>query len=263
MPVTVDAPSQASLIEVRHLNRHTFAAFGTVIENPEPKCEPAATNPQLPVNAVRANQGTAIKYQDVTDMLDLYSSAPSKVASRAVMNMFVCAPRKLQRGPEDNNDPYLEGTFPVEILERHPFTTQTFIPLGISAVEEEHAHYLVIVAPSSPPSREDEHLPTPGDSGSDHCRYRFPGRGLPDLTKIQAFIAKGSQAVTYGAGTWHAPMVVIGKKPIEFVVVQFANGVEIEDCQEAVLRSPNNQASIRVAMGSMSSHQSRRDSAKL
>ena len=33
----------------------------------------------------------------------------------------------------------------------------------------------------------------------------------------------------------HAPMVVIGKEPIDFVVVQFANGVDIEDCQEAEL----------------------------
>ena len=30
-------------------------------------------------------------------------------------------------------------------------------------------------------------------------------------------------------------MVVIGDKPIDFVVVQFANGVGIEDCQEAGL----------------------------
>lgn len=28
-------------------------------------------------------------------------------------------------------------------------------------------------------------------------------------------------------------MVAIGKKPINFVVVQFANGVDLEDCQEA------------------------------
>jgi len=37
--------------------------------------------------------------------------------------------------------------------------------------------------------------------------------------------------VTYGAGTWHAPMVVLGNKPVDFVVVQFKNGVEVEDCQ--------------------------------
>jgi len=48
-------------------------------------------------------------------------------------------------------------------------------------------------------------------------------------------VATGNQAVTYGAGTWHAPMAVIGDRPIDFVVVQFANGVGIEDCQEISL----------------------------
>ena len=58
------------------------------------------------------------------------------------------------------------------------------------------------------------------------------GRGFPDLGKGKAFIAHGGQAVTYGAGTWHAPMVVLGNKAVDFVVVQFANGVGVEDCQE-------------------------------
>ena len=46
------------------------------------------------------------------------------------------------------------------------------------------------------------------------------------------------QAVTYGAGTWHAPMVALGEKgtAVDFVVVQFANGVAVEDCQEVFLR---------------------------
>ena len=56
------------------------------------------------------------------------------------------------------------------------------------------------------------------------------------MKNIRAFIATGSQAVTYGAGTWHAPMVVVGLRPIDFVVVQFANNVDIEDCQEVLLK---------------------------
>lgn len=264
MPVTVGAPSQSLLIEVQPLLQQSFVEFGTVIENPEPTSEPTAEDRRLPLNAVRANQGTAVKYQDVTDMLDLYSSAPSKVASKAVMNMFVCAPRDLRRETDgDRSIQGLEGTFLVEILERHPFTTQTFLPLGLSTAEEESARYLVIVAPSHPPSREDEHLPVPLDGVSDRSRYHLPGRGLPNLAKLRAFIAMGSQAVTYGAGTWHAPMVVIGKKPIDFVVVQFSNGVEVEDCQEAVLKYPNDQASIRVAIRDTGLGQSRSNPAKL
>jgi ureidoglycolate lyase len=51
--------------------------------------------------------------------------------------------------------------------------------------------------------------------------------------------------VTYGPGTWHAPMMVLpplekevedghtgGTGTIDFLVTQFANGVAEEDCQE-------------------------------
>ena len=55
----------------------------------------------------------------------------------------------------------------------------------------------------------------------------------PDLPNLKAFIARGGQAVTYGVGTWHAPMVVLGSRRIDFIVVQHANGVSDEDCQLA------------------------------
>lgn len=62
----------------------------------------------------------------------------------------------------------------------------------------------------------------------------FPsqGQGLPDLANLRAFLAHGGQALTYGVGTWHAPMAVVGAVPIDFVVVQFCNGVAEEDCEE-------------------------------
>jgi ureidoglycolate lyase len=237
MAMSVVVCSQTSLIEVKPLKQHHYSEFGTVIENPDLSREPGKDGP-LPANAIHANQGTAIKYQNVTNMLDLYTSAPSKVASRAAMNMFVCAPRTLgpkstsQQNHSSKIQPFEGAIFPVEILERHPFTTQTFIPIGLSPDDQNSTAYLVIVAPSLPESEQDAHLPVPSGQS-------LPGRGLPDLTQIKAFIATGGQAVTYGAGTWHAPMVVIGKKAIDFVVVQFANGVEIEDCQEVEIRCPD------------------------
>jgi ureidoglycolate lyase len=239
MPLKIQCP-YSSIIEVRPLVEHNFSEFGTVIENPSPSLEPSASLQQLPPNAVRANQGTALKYVDVSQLLDLYGSAPSRVASKAVMNMFVCAPRALKRSLRHG----IHGTFQVEILERHPFTTQTFIPLGLGRAGQEEARYLVIVAPSLPPSCKDESLPVPAQNPP---AVQPPGRGLPDLTKMQAFMAQGSQAVTYGAGTWHAPMVVIGKKSVDFVVVQYANGIEIEDCQEVLIQSQG-QGKIEVAV---------------
>lgn len=228
MPVNIAGPPREVVLEPEPLSQATFVEFGTVIENPAPSLIPSSRIKSLPPNAVQANQGSALKYLDVTQMKDLYPAAPSKVASKAVMNMFVCAPRSLLMSGSSKT----EGLFPVEILERHPYTTQTFIPLGLSAAESHQARYVVIVAPSLPPAAADQHLPVPppalaGDN--------LPGRGLPDLGRVKAFLANGTQAVTYGAGTWHAPMVVVGSKPIDFVVVQFANGVAIEDCQEAEL----------------------------
>jgi ureidoglycolate lyase len=233
MPLKVQCPWN-STIDVKPLAQHTFSEFGTVIENSRPSPQ------QLPPNAVQANQGTALKYLDVSQLVDLYGSAPSRVASKVVMNMFVCVPRALQWSQRLG----IPGTFQVEILERHPFTTQTFIPLGLGPVEQEKTWYLVIVAPSLPPSREDESLPVPTQSPHGTS---LPGRGLPDLTRMQAFMAKGSQAVTYGAGTWHSPMVVIGTKSVDFVVVQYANSIEIEDCQEVSIKSQG-QGGIKVAI---------------
>lgn len=222
MPTKIKVPRVARYVETELLSQKAFSTFGTVIENPAPSLVPSENLTKLPPSAVQANQGSALKYLDVTQMRDLYGTAPSTQPSKAVMNMFVCAPRELVSSQSTS----IEGLFPVQILERHPYTTQTFIPLGISSEEVSRVRYLVVVAPSLPPSPKDEGLPVPQTSDP------LPGRGLPDLTKIRAFMANGSQAVTYGAGTWHAPMVVVGEKPIDFVVVQFANGVGIEDCQE-------------------------------
>ncbi|KAH7326111.1 ureidoglycolate hydrolase [Stachybotrys elegans] len=198
------------------LTQETFAPYGDVIGNPRPDVHPAAfdTASSLPANAFSANQGFAIQYRAAGRVRNLYDQAPSGVASPAI-SLFCCAARELARG----SGPHPE--FVVRVLERHPFTTQTFSPLESSADA-----YLVVVAPSRPPSALDESFPTPVGRG-------LPGRGLPELRFIKAFIASKRQAVTYGAGTWHAPMVALGKPgtTLNFVVTQFASGVAVEDCQ--------------------------------
>lgn len=94
------------------------------------------------------------------------------------------------------------------------------------------SQYLVIVAPSLRPLPDGQPFPVPDAATA--AQGRLPGRGLPDLTKLKGFIATRSHPVTYGAGTWHAPMVAVDKHPVPFVVAQFANGVAIEGCQEVV-----------------------------
>ena len=57
---------------------------------------------------------------------------------------------------------------------------------------------------------------------------------LPDPSQIKAFLCKGNQSITYGAGIWHAPMVVIDETipHLDFAVLIHENGVADEDCQE-------------------------------
>lgn len=243
MPVSIDGPPSTIHIHAVALSQKAFQDFGDVIENPAPSLIPSLKPKNLPLNAVQANQGTALKFLDISSMRDMYSFASSKKAGKAVMNMFVCAPRVLLPSEEPSD----LGCFQVQLLERHPFTSQTFIPLGLSASEASKCRYLVIVAPSLKPSPADEGLPVPSPSSNS---APLPGRGLPDLSRIKAFTVNGSQAVTYGPGTWHAPMVVIGDKPIDFVVVQFSSGVAVEDCQEAEIdpSSGGNRSQILVGV---------------
>ncbi|KAH8724554.1 ureidoglycolate hydrolase [Phaeosphaeriaceae sp. PMI808] len=299
MPTSMPAPSIRIPIEL--LTPTAFAQFGTVIENPatSPSAKLPISHRVPPPDRVSANQGSATKYLDVSHMSNLYSLAPSKKPARAVMNMFVCAPRDLRShepsqsmpsswgdleldddDDEDSNGEYNRQLLDVGILERHPFTTQTFIPMGLSH-SDRHTQYLVIVAPTLPASASRRNTgrpppyPTPNINKKTGLKDLFArarpspysneatppssafsrlppsarpkGPGLPDLKNLRAFVATGSQAVTYGAGTWHAPMIVIGDRPIDFVVVQFANEVGFEDCQEILLK-PNSTAQEGVVV---------------
>ncbi|KAI1738967.1 ureidoglycolate hydrolase [Xylaria scruposa] len=212
------------------LTRDAFAPFGNVIANPRPEFRPSNTAPdaiargELPCGAVSANQGTAIQYRAIASMKDLYSSAPSGKVGSPRMTMFVCGARVLVS--RDGNEREVADGVQITVLERHPFTSQTFIPLTADGTKR----YLVVVAPTLDPTGEDESLPAPRDAG-------LPGRGLPDVRRLVAFVATGEQAVTYAAGTWHAPMIALGPpdSTVDFVVVQFANDVAVEDCQEVAL----------------------------
>ncbi|KAI9044552.1 ureidoglycolate hydrolase [Aspergillus affinis] len=235
------------------LTPESFAPFGTAIVSPLPRHLSAAPAdlsslpPHHPAPEL-ANQSSALKYSPVSPLLDQYAGAcPSGRAASARMSMFCCFPRQLRtidsapHGARLQSQSQKTPVFDVRILERHPFTTQTFIPIDLSSQastrssaegplwraddnkEEEEPYYLVIVAPTL----KGQTITATTDSGS--TTIRDP----PDLQNLRAFVARGGQAVTYGAGTWHAPMVVVGKRRVDFLVAQFVNGVGDEDCQEA------------------------------
>ncbi|MEC5293671.1 MULTISPECIES: ureidoglycolate lyase [unclassified Aurantimonas] len=79
----------------------------------------------------------------------------------------------------------------ITLLERHRFSTQTFLPLS---AEE----YLVIVAPPD-------------------------GDGTPDLSQVRAFKVPGDAAITYAAGIWHHPMIALRKEG-RFAVFMWRDG---------------------------------------
>lgn len=261
MPTKIVAPGKT--VQVELLTPTAFAPFGTVIQHP------SKTNFPTPLLAVEANQGSAIKYADVSPLISSYEMSKSTKPALPKISMFACKPRQLQQ--------YSQGhkLFTVNILERHPFTPQTFVPIGLSPDDRDTA-YLVIVAPTLPLSRTTQALrgaaqppyPVPDRQQKPTLRQRILGGrpnpftndyrltttpaslpasspinvstatpkspGPPDLANLRAFLVRGDQAVTYGAGTWHAPMVVVGKQNVDFVVAQYANGVTNEDCQEVV-----------------------------
>lgn len=79
------------------------------------------------------------------------------------------------------------------ILERHPYSSQTFVPLRA-------ARYLVIVAPDQ-------------DDGG------------PDIERARCFLAEGSQGITYRRGVWHHGMTVLDDAA-EMAILMWCDGGE-------------------------------------
>ena len=185
-------------ITARPLSPQLFAPFGGVM---------SADHQIAHGQSLAANYGTATKIHKVAPVVNRYLQCPSGRSASANWNIFRCrAPTHLIA---EGGGAATGHTYAAKVLERHPFSTQTFVPM---ALRLDYA-YLVIVARSHP---------------STH---------LPDPASAEAFVCRGNQSVTYGAGTWHAPMVVIDASVphIDFAVLVHENGVPDEDCQECNL----------------------------
>ena len=83
---------------------------------------------------------------------------------------------------------------PIEVtkMERHPLSSQSFMPLDCD-------RYLVIVAK---PQGED---------------------GPPDLTTLRAFVVPGHAGINYTAGTWHFPLTSLDR-PATFGLLMYMDG---------------------------------------
>jgi ureidoglycolate lyase len=67
----------------------------------------------------------------------------------------------------------------IDALERHEFSSQTFVPIEIG-------RWLIVVAPSAAPGR-------------------------PDAKRAQAFLASPRQGISYRPDTWHSGLHVFDK----------------------------------------------------
>jgi len=87
--------------------------------------------------------------------------------------------------------PAIELPLEAKLLERHEFSSQTFLPIDA-------ARWLIVVAP--------------------HAKD-----GGPDTGAIKAFIATGRQGVTYRANTWHHGLTTLDR-PGRFAVFMWRDG---------------------------------------
>ena len=87
---------------------------------------------------------------------------------------------------------------PLEIktLERHEFSSQTFVPIEIG-------RWLVVVAPHA-------------------------AGGGPDVSRAQAFLPSALQGVSYKANTWHSGLFVFDK-PARLTVFQWLDGTPSDE----------------------------------
>lgn len=201
---TFNLPSPL-IIQPKPFNPTTYAAYGTCVTSPlapslqsHPETVPL---PRFPIQEAPAtsNQRSALRSASISTLTNTYSLSTSPGTARPSMAMFCSFPRTPT------------STFNITHIERHPYTSQTFIPTSLSP--DEDTFYLVISAPTL--------------KGQTINGIIDP----PDLSKVEAFVARGDCAVTYEAGTWHSPMAVIGKRRVDFVVYQWMNGVTGDDCE--------------------------------
>lgn len=85
------------------------------------------------------------------------------------------------------------ATLPLQAvqMERHEFSSQSFVPMG-------EVRFLVVAAPHHP-------------------------EGGPDMAGVRVFLAEGGQGVTYAANTWHHPLTVLDA-PASFGVFMWRDG---------------------------------------
>lgn len=122
------------------------------------------------------------------DVIDVPSAAGRTYYEDALGNLRPEARASLSLSLKDETQ---DRPLTAELLERHEFSSQTFVPIDV-------ARWLIVVAP--------------------HAKA-----GGPDTTAVRAFIATGQQGVTYRPNTWHHGLTVLDR-PGRFAVFMWRVG---------------------------------------
>ncbi|ENX41901.1 ureidoglycolate lyase [Acinetobacter sp. NIPH 2100] len=141
-------------IEIRPLTKESFVPFGDVIEKNRD-------------DMISINQGLTERYHALS--LAQVSGENVAVGMSIFHNLFAT-----------------QIPFQIEMLERHPYGSQSFIPL-------QQQKFLIVVA-----------LPL--------------DQRQPDEQQIYAFISNGQQGITYHQGVWHHPLITL-EADSDFLVV--------------------------------------------
>ena len=141
------------------LTTRAFALYGDVIQT-------------LNGRHYSINEGTTERYHDLAN-LDLTAAD-----GRPLISIFRAQPRTLPMA--------------IRMLERHPLSSQAFMPL-------DRCPFLVVVATGT----------------------------SPDPASVRAFSSDGRQGVNYRRGVWHHPLLVL-ERVGDFVVLD--RGAEDDNC---------------------------------
>ncbi|MCH7337192.1 ureidoglycolate lyase [Acinetobacter sp. NIPH 2699] len=159
-------------IQIQPLTQENFAPFGDVIEK--------SGKDFIPIN-----QGLTERYHALS--LAQVSGENVAVAMSIFHNLFATA-----------------IPFQIEMLERHPYGSQSFIPL-------QQQQFVIVVA-----------LPL--------------DETQPDEQQIYAFLSNGKQGITYHQGVWHHPLITLEAESDFLVVDRIGGG---QNCDVYPLSQPH------------------------
>ena len=131
---------------------------------------------------VSANQGTATRFDYAASFENQRPQARSNLA------VFRAAEQALP--------------LTLKLLERHPRSTQMFLPLLGDRL-------LVVVAPDD-------------------------SQGEPDLLQLRAFVGVAGQGVNYRLGLWHHPIVALGREA-DLAMLAWEDGTAL-DCEQRPMK---------------------------